>query len=160
MHGAKKKKGKRKFGGLLASLPPERNFTWFSDDLQQCYERPPIHPPKHGLPANCAIDSWPWLSRVSVLGAPVPCTLVRSCLCKTLRCERWSSSTPERPLVRRIILTGIVFFFLCINMNMKNGRYILDGVMRVRLNLPTAQVLHFELSAVVLVATGCCSSMY
>ena len=35
--------------------------------------------------------------------------------------------------------------------------YILDRVMRVRLNLPTALVLHFELSAVVLVATSCCS---
>ncbi len=29
-------------------------------------------------------------------------------------------------------------------------------VMRVRLNLPTSLVLHFELSAVVLVATSCC----
>ena len=28
--------------------------------------------------------------------------------------------------------------------------------MRVRLNLPTALALHFELSAVVLVATSCC----
>ena len=34
---------------------------------------------------------------------------------------------------------------------------LLDGVMRARLNLPTALVLHFELSAVVLVATSCCS---
>ena len=34
---------------------------------------------------------------------------------------------------------------------------LLDRVMRVRLNLPTALVLHFELSAVVLVATSCCS---
>ena len=34
--------------------------------------------------------------------------------------------------------------------------YILDRVMRVRLNLPTALVLHIELSAIVLVATSCC----
>ena len=34
---------------------------------------------------------------------------------------------------------------------------LLDRVIRVRLNLPTALVLHFELSAVVLVATSCCS---
>ena len=33
--------------------------------------------------------------------------------------------------------------------------YILDRVMRVRLNLPTVLVLHFGLSAVVLVATTC-----
>ena len=35
--------------------------------------------------------------------------------------------------------------------------YILDRVMRVRLNLPTALELHFRPSAVVLVATSCCS---
>ena len=74
-HGVRKKKRKRHFGGLLARLPPERNATWFFDGLQQYYERLPIHPPKHGLPANYAIDSWPWLSHVSMLGAPVPCLL-------------------------------------------------------------------------------------
>ena len=76
VHGAKKKKRKIHFGGLLASLPPERDVTWFFDGLQPYYERLPIHPPKHGLPANYAVDSWPWLSRVSVLGAPVPCLLL------------------------------------------------------------------------------------
>ena len=35
VHGAKKKKRKRHFGGLLASLPPERDVTWFFDGLQQ-----------------------------------------------------------------------------------------------------------------------------
>ena len=46
------------WGGLLASLPPEeRDVTWFFDGLQQYYERLPIHPPKHGLTANYAIDS-------------------------------------------------------------------------------------------------------
>ena len=58
------------------------HVTWFFDDLQQYYERLSIHPPKHGLPANYAIDSWPWLSRVSVLGAPA-LPLVGSCLGKT-----------------------------------------------------------------------------
>ena len=87
VHGAKKKKRKRYFGGLLASLPPERDVTCFVDSLQQYHERLPIHPPKHGLPANYAIDSWPWLSRVSVLGAPVPCllfALVRGKTCGVL----------------------------------------------------------------------------
>ena len=70
-----KKRKKRNFRGIVASLPPERDVTWFFDGLQQYYERLPIHPPRHGLPANHAIDSWPWLSRFSVLGAPVPCLL-------------------------------------------------------------------------------------
>ena len=56
VHGAKKKKRKRKIGSLLASLPPERNVTWLFDGLEY-YDRLPIHPPKHGLPANCAFDS-------------------------------------------------------------------------------------------------------
>ena len=33
VHGAKKQKGRRKFGGLFASLPPERASTWFFDGL-------------------------------------------------------------------------------------------------------------------------------
>ena len=70
MHGAKKKKGKRKFGGLLASLPPEQNFTWFFDGLQY-YERLPIHPPKQGLPANCAIDSCSRGCHVSLCWGPL-----------------------------------------------------------------------------------------
>ena len=56
-----------------------------SRDFSTAYGQLPIHPPKHGLPANCAIDRWPWLSRVSVLEASVPCTLVCSCSCKTCR---------------------------------------------------------------------------
>ena len=75
--GARGQEKERKviFGGILASLPPERNVTWFFDGLQQYCERLQIHLPKHGLPANYAIYSWPWLSRVSLLGAPVPCFL-------------------------------------------------------------------------------------
>ena len=38
------KKIERNFGGLLASLPPERDVTWFFDGLQQYYERLSIHP--------------------------------------------------------------------------------------------------------------------
>ena len=73
-----------------------------------------------------------------------------------MRCARWShgSSTPERPLVRRIILTGNVTFFLY--QYKHKTVVILDRVMRVRLNLPAALVLHFELPAVVLVATSWC----
>ena len=75
VHGAKTKK-KGHFGGLLASLPPERDVTCFFDGLQQYDERLPIHLPKHAPPANYAIDSWPRLSRVSMLWAPVPCVLL------------------------------------------------------------------------------------
>ena len=87
VHGAKKRKGKGKLQvfvrrfphgiwGLLACPPAENKEVSLS---AAAYERLPIHPPKHGLPANFANDSWPWLSRLSVLRAPVPCTLVRSC---------------------------------------------------------------------------------
>ena len=62
-----------KFWGVYWRICHQNDATWFFDDLQQYYERLPIHPPKHGLPANHAIDSWLWLSRVSVLGAPVRC---------------------------------------------------------------------------------------
>ena len=58
-----------KFWGVYWRVCHQNDATWFFDDLQQYYERLPIHPPKHGLPANYAIDSWPWMSRVSVLGA-------------------------------------------------------------------------------------------
>ena len=122
MHGAKKKEEKTNFGGLLAILPPERNVTWFFDGLQY-YEWLPIHPPNHGLPANC---------RDRQLAVVVTCLCVggscalhsRSLLfMQNLRCARWSSSTPERPIERRTILTGNVVFF-CINTNTKRSKYI------------------------------------
>ena len=103
------KETKNKFRGSLASLPPERNFTWFFDGLQQYYERLPIHPPKDGLPANNAIDSWPWLSRVSVLGGPVPYLLFPFVYVKHAVCSMVSRQQHTRtPLVRRITLTGNV----------------------------------------------------
>ena len=43
-----------------------------SRDFSTVYEHLPIHPPEHGLPADCKIDRWWWLSRVSVGG---PCAL-------------------------------------------------------------------------------------
>ena len=45
---------------------------------------------------------------------------------RNMRCARWphGSSTPERPLVRRIILTGKYNIFFFINMNMKQLLYI------------------------------------
>ena len=57
------------------------------------------------------------------VGGPCALPLVCFCLCKTcgvfhgLTAEahqnvRYGSSTPERPLVRRIILTGNIIFFL------------------------------------------------
>ena len=64
------------FWGVYWRVCHQNDDTWFFDDLQQYYERLPIHPPKHGLTANYAIDSWLWLSRVSVLGAPVRCLLL------------------------------------------------------------------------------------
>ena len=63
------------FGGSTGESATRTGCSWFFDDLQQCYKRLPIHPPKHGLPAKYAMDSWPWLSRFSVLRAPVPCLL-------------------------------------------------------------------------------------
>ena len=63
----------------------------------------------------------------------------------------WSVSgraqASQQPKRRLFYLLGFVLTFF----------YILDRVMRVRLNLPTAPELHFEPSAVVLVATSCCS---
>ena len=125
VHGAKKKKKKRNFGGLLASLPPERDVTWFFDGLQQHYERLPMHPPKHGLPANYAIDSWPWLSRVSVLGAPVPCLLFARVWVKHAVCSMVSRQQHTRTSARTTYHSYRkcnIFFF--INMNIKRLLYI------------------------------------
>ena len=66
--------GRTKFHVIFRRSRTTNDFRYTSTD-----------PPMHGLPANCAIDSWPWLSPVSVLGVPMPCTLVRSCLCQTCR---------------------------------------------------------------------------
>ena len=77
------------------------------DGLQH-YERLTIHPQKHGLPANCAIDSWPWLSRVICVGGS--CALHSCSLlpCKTCGGLDRLAAHQKRPLVRRIILTGTV----------------------------------------------------
>ena len=90
VHGAKKKIRTRnskalssvfhtRSGVYVRVCRQNKKFPCFST----AYKQLPKHPPKHGLPANCAIDRWPWLSCVSVLEALVPCTLVRPCLCKT-----------------------------------------------------------------------------
>ena len=120
VHGVKKKKRKRHFEVLLASLPPEWDVTWFFDGRQQYYERLPIHPPKHGLPANYAIDSWPWLSRVSVLGAPVPCLLFVLVWVKHGVCSMVSRQQHTRTSARTTYHSyrkSNIFFF--INMNIK-----------------------------------------
>ena len=67
---------KNTFWGVYWRVCHQNGMWWFFDGLHQYYERLPIQPPKHGLPANYATDSWPWLSLVSVLGAPVPCLLL------------------------------------------------------------------------------------
>ena len=137
------KEKEHKFRGLLASLPPERNVTWFFDGLQQYYERLPIHPPKHGLPADYAICSWPWLSRVSALGAPVPCLLFALVYVKHAVCSMVSRQQHTRTSARATYHSyrncNLFFFF---EMNIKR-LLCMDRVMRVRLNLPTALVLHF-----------------
>ena len=120
-HGSKNKKGKRKFGGVISSLPPERSFTCFFDGLQY-YERLPTHPPKHGLPANCAIDSWLWLSRVSVLGGPVPCTLVRSCSYKT--CGLLDGLAAHQNVRSYDVSFLLEIISFCINMKIKRSLYI------------------------------------
>ena len=125
VHGAKKKKWRRNFRGLLASLPPERDVTWFFDGLQQCYERLPIHAPKHGLPANYAIDSWPWLSRVSVLGAPVPCLLFALVYVKHAVCSMVSRQQQTRTSARTTYHSDRKCnIFLFINMNIKRLLHI------------------------------------
>ena len=94
------KEKENKFGGLLVSLPPQRNVTLFLDGLQQHYERLPIHPPKHVLPAKYAIYSWPWLSRVSVLGPPVPCLLFALVYVKHAVCSMVSRQQRTRTSAR------------------------------------------------------------
>ena len=170
VHGAKKKKGKGKFqvfgrrcprgiGGLLSSPPADNKEVSFST---VDYERFPIHPPKHGLPANCAIGSWPWLSRVSVLRAPVPCTLVRPCLCKICRVLRWSrgSSTQERHLVRCVIITLNEIFIYSLT-STSTSRYIFgqSDTSTTKLGNGTRTV-YFELSAVCGSCCRPCCSMY
>ena len=93
-------KKKKKKWSLLASLPPERDVTWFFDSLQQYYERLPKHPPKHGLSANYTIDSWSWLSRASVLEAPVPCLLLAVVWVKHAVCSMTSRQQKTRTSAR------------------------------------------------------------
>ena len=118
------RENKKKLRGLLASLPPKRNATWFFDGLQQ-YERLPIHPPKHGLPANCAIDSRLWLSRVSVLRASVLYSLFALVYVKPAVCSMVSrqqhTGTSARTTYHSCRKCNI---FLFINMNIKRSLYI------------------------------------
>ena len=93
------------------------------------YERLPIHPPKHGPPDNYATDSWPWLSRVSVLGAPVRCLLLALVWVKHAACSMVSRHHNQN--VRsydvsflqkiNVIRPGI---FFSTNMNIKRLLYI------------------------------------
>ena len=89
------------------------------------YERLPLHSPRHGLPANYAIDSWPWLSRVSVLGAPVPCLLWALVWGKHAVCSMVSQQQHTRLSARTTYHSCRkcnIFFF--INMNIKRLLYI------------------------------------
>ena len=154
------KENVNKFWGVYWQVCHQNDAAWFFDDLQQYYERLPIHPPKHGLPANYAIDSWLWLSRVSVLGAPVRCLLLALVWVKHAVCSMVSRQQHTR--IRQSARTtyhsyrkGNIFFLF--QYEPKTVVIYWTEMMRVRLNLPTALVLHFELSAVVLVATSCCS---
>ena len=71
-----------KFGGVYWRVCHQNDATLFFDDLQQYYERFPIHPPKHGLPENYAIDSWMVVTCLCV-GGPCALPLVGSCLGET-----------------------------------------------------------------------------
>ena len=82
-------------------------------------------PIKHGLPANYAIDSWPWLSRVSVLGAPVPCLLFAFVYAKHAVCSMVSRQQHTRTSARTTYHSyRKCNIFFSINMNMKKLLYI------------------------------------
>ena len=91
-----------------------------SRDFSTVYGRLPIHPPKHGLPANCAIDSW-HSCHVSLRWGPLcPELLVALVYVKPAVCSMVSRQQHARTPAR----TTLVIFS--------------DRVMPVRLNLPTA----------------------
>ena len=118
------KEQKKTYGGLLASLPPDQDATWFFNGLQRYYEGLPIHPPKHGLPANYAIDSWPWLSRVSVLGAHVPCLLFPLVWVKHAVCSMVSRQQHTRTSARTAFHSyRKCNIFFSININIKRLLY-------------------------------------
>ena len=86
VHGAKERKMLKKNCGVYwrvchQNMMPRGFSTVYSSTN---YKRLSIHPPKHGLPANYAIDSWSWLSRTCLcIGSPGALPLVGSCLGKT-----------------------------------------------------------------------------
>ena len=84
-----------------------------------------MHPPKHGLPAKYAIDSWLWSSRVFVLGAPVPCLLfalvyVKPAVCSVVSRQQ-HTGTSARTTYHSYRKCDIFFF---ININIKRSLYI------------------------------------
>ena len=97
---------------------------------------------------------------VSLCWGALPCLLLALVWVKHAVCSMVSRQEHTRSSARTThhSYRKCIFFFF-INMSI-NGCYILDRVMRVRLNLPTALALHFELFAVVLVATSCCYMCY
>ena len=96
------------FWGVYWRICHQNDATWFFDDLQQYYERLPIHPPKHGLTANYAIDSWLWLSCVYVLGAPVRCHLLALVWVKHAVCSMVSRQQHTR--IRTSARTTYLFY--------------------------------------------------
>ena len=110
------------FWGVYWRVCHQNDSTWFFDDLQQYYGQLPIHPPKHRLPANYAIDSWLWLSRVSVLGAPVRCLLLALVWVKHAVCSMVSRQQDTR--IRTSARTTYNSYrkcnnFFSLNMNIK-----------------------------------------
>ena len=136
-----------------------RLSAYFDGEPSSYYERVPKYPPKHGLPTNNAIDSWPWSSRVCV-GGPCALPLVRSCLSRTCGVLDGLAAAAHQNARSYDVsssqeMSYLAFFFFD-NMNIKRSLHIGQSDASTT-KLATALALHFELSAVVLVATGYCS---
>ena len=117
VHGAKKRKRNRNFGVYVRVCHQSTKCHVVFDGLQQ-YERLQIHPPKHGLPANCAIDSRMWLSRVSVLGASLPYPLFARVYIKPAVCSMVSRQQHTGTSVRTTYHSNRkcnIFLFININ---------------------------------------------